>query len=375
MLCEDSGLSEAKQQRVLRILIVRLGAMGDILHALPAVSALRVAHPDWFLGWAVEPQWRALLASDSAGEDAAGTAAQPLVDRLHIVPAKQWARHPLRPGTLRSILATRAALRAAGYDAALDLQGAVRSALIARFARPARLLGEAAPREPAARWLFRERVPSTGVHVIEQSADIVRALAGDVLPLALPLLPRDALAAHWCDEAGAGAHLGPMALLHPGAGWGAKRWPVERYAQVGIALARQAGCRIVINAGPGELELGVALASYLRTLGTSALLLSPMLGQLIELTRRATLVIGGDTGPLHLAAALGKPTVGIFGPTDPARNGPFHGDFAVLRDPSSRRDHTRHRAPEAGLLRIWPEPVIEAALALWRRAAVQGDIS
>lgn len=349
--------------------------MGDILHALPAVSALRAAHPGWFLGWAVEPQWRALLAADSAGDDAAGTAAQPLVDRLHIVPAKRWARHPLHYGTLRSIFATRSALRASGYDAALDLQGAVRSALIGRLARPVRLLGEAAPREPAARWLFRECVPSTGVHVIEQAADVVRALAGDKLPLTLPPLPYDALAAHWCDQAGAGTHLHPMALLHPGAGWGAKRWPVERYAQVGIALAKQAGCRIAINAGPGELELGVALASYLRTLGTHPLLLSPTLGQLIELTRRATLVIGGDTGPLHLAAALGKPTVGIFGPTDPARNGPFHGDFTVLRDPGSRRDHTRHHAPEAGLLRIWPEPVIEAALALWRRADVPQGVS
>lgn len=355
-------------------MIVRLGAMGDILHALPAVSALRAAHPHWFLGWAVEPQWRSLLAADSAGEDSAGTAAQPLVDRLHIVPAKQWARHPLRPGTLRSILTTRSALRAGGYDAALDLQGAVRSALIARLARPVRLLGEAVPREPAARWLYRERVPSASVHVIEQAADVVRALAGDALPLTLPLLPHDALAAHWCDEAGAGTHLSPMALLQPGAGWGAKRWPVKRYAQVGIALARQAGCRIVINAGPGELELGVDLASYLRTLGTQPLLLSPTLGQLVELTRRAALVIGGDTGPLHLADALGKPTVGIFGPTDPARNGPFHGNFAVLRDPASRRDHTRHQASEAGLLRIWPEPVIEAALSLLCQADMRPDM-
>ncbi len=356
-------------------MIVRLGAMGDILHALPAVSALRAAHPDWFLGWAVEPQWRALLAADCAGEDDAGTPLQPLVNRLHLVPAKQWARHPLHRGTLRAILSTRSALRGTGYDAALDLQGAVRSALIARLARPARLLGEAAPREPAARWLFSERVPSAGVHVMEQAADVVRALAGDALPLTLPLLPHDATAAHWCDQAGAGTHLRPIVMLHPGAGWGAKRWPTERYAQVGIALARQTGCRIVINAGPGETELGVALASYLRILGTEPLLLSPTLGQLIELTRRASLAIGGDTGPLHLAAALGKPTVGIFGPTDPARNGPFHGDFAVLRDPESRRDHTRHHAPEAGLLRIWPEPVIEAALALWRRAAVPQGIS
>jgi heptosyltransferase-1 len=340
--------------------------MGDILHALPAVSALRVAHPEWVIGWAVEPQWGALFVADSSGAHAPRGPAQPLVDMLHLVPAKQWARQALHPATLRSILRTRSEIRKAGYDAALDLQGAVRSAAIARWAAPARLLGEAAPREPAARWLFRERIPSAGVHVIEQAADVVRALNGDALPLALPLLPCDPEAAQWCESAGVGADFGPSVLLHPGAGWGAKRWPVERYAQAGASIARQTGCRIVINVAPSEGGIGIALAAHLRVLGVTPLLLSPTVGQLIELTRRITLAIGGDTGPLHLAAALGKSTVGIFGPTDPARNGPFHGQFRVLRDPVSRRDHTRRSGPEAGLLRITPESVAEAAVLLLR---------
>lgn len=361
MPCENKCLPKGKQQRVL---IVRLGAMGDILHALPAVSALRAAHPDSFIGWAVEPQWRALLAADSAGPDVAGSAAQPLVDLLHLVPAKQWARRPLSPATMLSMLRTRSAVRRAHYDAALDLQGAVRSAVIACWAHPERLLGEAEPREPVARYLFKERVPSSGVHVIDQAADVVRALYRDPLPLTLPLLPHDLLAAQWCDQAGAGRDLGPAILLHPGAGWGAKRWPVERYAQAASIIAQQSGCGIVINAAPGEMELGTALATQLEALGARPLLLSPTVGQLIELTRRVSLSIGGDTGPLHLAAALGKPTVGIFGPTDPARNGPFHGEFVVLRDPQSRRDHTRHRDPEPGLLRITAEAVAEAALKL-----------
>ncbi len=344
--------------------------MGDILHALPAVSALRAAHPEWIIGWAIEPRWRALLAADSAdsaGNPAVRGPAQPLVDRVHLVPAKQWARAPFKAATLRSVLQTRAELRAAGYRQALDLQGAVRSALVARWARPARLLGENAPRERAARFLFSERVPSAGVHVIEQAADVVRALADDALPLGLPLLPHDEAAVRWCARDGVGEGRGPWVLLHPGAGWGAKRWPAERYAEAGALLARAKGARIVVHAAPGELELAGVVAKALRARQVTPWIVSPTVGQLIELTRRVDLAIGGDTGPLHLAAALGKPTVGIFGPTDPARNGPFHGSFHVLRDPGSRRDHTRHAAPEAGLLRIAPESVVDAAEALFDR--------
>jgi heptosyltransferase-1 len=370
-LCENDGLSQGKQQRVL---IVRLGAMGDILHALPAVSALRAAHPQIDLGWACEPQWRALFAADSADDHAARTLAQPLVDRLHCVPAKAWAKHPLRPTTLAGILQNRRELRDVGYDAALDLQGALRSAVLARWARPARLLGEDNPRESAARLFFEERIPSTGVHVIEQAADVARALYGDPLPLGLPALPHDETAKQWCTEAGVREDLGPSVLLHSGAGWGAKRWPVERYAQAAALIAQETGARIIINAAPGELELGHALAGQLKeplqNAGLSpALLLSPTVGQLIELSRRISLAIGGDTGPLHLAAALGKPTIGIFGPTDPARNGPFHGVFRIFRDPSSKRDHTRHKQPEAGLLRIAPASVAEAAIELLQSGA------
>ncbi len=262
------------------------------------------------------------------------------------------------------MLKTRAELRREGYDWALDLQGAVRSAVIARWARPERLLGEAEPREPAARWLFRERIATRGVHVIEQAGEVAEALGGEPLPLTLPMLPHDPVAVQWCEEAGVPARGAPTVLLHPGAGWGAKRWPVERYAEAGAAIARETGARLAINVAPGELPLGAALARHMRALGVEPLLLSPTVGQLIELTRRVALAIGGDTGPLHLAAALGVPTVGIFGPTDPARNGPFHGEFRILRDPASRRDHARRAEPEAGLLRISSQEVAEAALVL-----------
>jgi heptosyltransferase-1 len=341
-------------QEQLRVLIVRLGAMGDILHALPAVTALRAVHPGWMLGWAVEPQWRALLAADSP-DATPGTPCMPLVDRIHTVAAKQWGRRPLAPSTLRGILSSRSELYSAGYDVCVDLQGAVRSAVIAGWARPSRLIGEAAPREPMARWWFTERVQTCGTHVIEQAAEVARAIAGDALPLGLPSLPCDPAAEAWISLH---APALPFVLLSPGAGWGAKRWPVERYAAVARELV-SGGTPVVVNASPAEQPLAEELSRQ-----SGAIALTPTLAQLIALSRRAMLAIAGDTGPLHLAAALGRPVVGIYGPTDPARNGPFHGEFAILRHPESRRDHTRRVEPEAGLLTITPEEVLDAAYAL-----------
>ena len=341
-----------KQEKQLRVLVMRLSAMGDILHALPAVTALREAHPEWHIGWAVEPQWKPLLAAEGA---TVRGPAMPLVDRVHVIPARKWARSPLTTKTLRDLRCTRRELREERYDVCVDLQGAVRSAVIARWAHAGRLIGEEVPRERIARWFFIERVKTRGVHVIEQAIEVLNTVAGDALPVRLPLLPVDAQAERKADAMSA-----PFVLINPGAGWGAKRWPAERYAAVAARL-RDAGYRVVVNAGPGE----EALANEVAALSNGApVALRSSIAELIAVTRRSALVIAGDTGPLHLACALGKPVVGIFGPTDPARNGPFGGSFRVLRHPESRRDHTRHAAPEAGLLTITPDAVMYAAMEL-----------
>ena len=340
------------REKQLRVLVVRLGAMGDILHALPAITALRNAHPQWFIGWAVEPQWRSLLCT----ENCTGRGPQmPIVDQIHSVPAKQWARSPLSTTTLRDLRRVRRELREARYDVCVDLQGAVRSALIAKWARTSRIVGEEKPREPAARWLFDERVPTRGVHVIEQAVEVANAVGGDELPFTAPWLPSDEHAERKASEI-----TQPFVLFNPGAGWGAKRWPIDRYATVAKQL-HSSGYSTVINVGPGEESLGSALE---QLSDGQARALQLTLTELIATTRRASLVIAGDTGPLHLACALGKPVVGIFGPTDPARNGPFGCSFRVLRHPESKRDHTRHAAPEAGLLTITPEAVFAAAMEL-----------
>ena len=326
--------------------------MGDILHSLPAVTALRQAHPEWVIGWAIEPQWRGLFCAIGSEP---GTPGMPLVDRLHLVPAKQWAWQPLSPATWKDMLRVRREVREMRYDVAVEMQGAVRAAMVARWARTGRIVGEAEPREWAAKWMFNERVATQGVHVIEQSVEVANAIAGDKLAIPLPLLPRDAAA-----DARAAELPQPLVLLSPGAGWGAKRWPPERYGNVACRLA-QAGFHVVVNSGPAEEPLAREIAETSR--GAAKVLPLDMAG-LIAVTRRAALAIAGDTGPLHLACALGIPVVGIFGPTDPARNGPFHCRSRVLRHPESVRDHTRRSEPEAGLLTITADDVTRAVLDL-----------
>jgi heptosyltransferase-1 len=344
------------------LLVVRLGAMGDLLHALPAVTALRRAHPTWTIDWAVEPRWRALLTAEdeNAASGAARDAARPLVDQVYLVPAKDWSRDLFGSGTWAGIGKLKSKLRAAEYDAVIDLQGAVRSALVARMTGSKRIVGEARPREMAAKWFFTERVKTAGEHMIEQDLEVASAIAGDALQFTRPALPVDLDAEEWCDrheELKSAIWMGkPVVLLHPGGGWGAKRWPADRYGAVAEEFAVRGGV-VLVNAAPGEEALAEAVVAKS---GGQAIAVQCTIGQLIALTRRVSMVIGGDTGPLHLACALGKPVVGIYGPTDPKRNGPFGSRFRVLRNPESRQDHTRRDEPEAGLLTITPDMVMHA---------------
>jgi len=345
-------------QSKFRLLVVRLGAMGDILHALPAVTALRMAHPEWVIDWVVEPKWRALLAADgSSGRDTSGPSPrQPVIDQFLLAPTKQWRQDMFSAQTRKEIRDLRKELKAGHYDTVLDLQGAVRSAAVSRMARCRRIIGESSPREWAARWLFTERIETHCPHVIEQGAELASAVAGDELVPVQPWLPVDSAAESWADDTLLRSDSKKAVLINPGAGWGAKCWPAERYAEVARVLLARGFC-VFVNAGPGEVLLSDAVVQ--RTGGGATPLLCS-LQQLIAITRRVALVIAGDTGPLHLACALGRPVVGIYGPTEPSRNGPFGTRFRVLRSPESRRDHSRNQAPEAGLLTIAPEDVLRA---------------
>jgi heptosyltransferase I len=343
-------LQNSPKREGLRVLVLRLGAMGDVLHAMPAVAALRAQLPECHLGWVIEPRWAPLLMAEKA---APRTPAMPLVDVVHIAHARGWARQPFAPATWRAMRSLRHELHEQRYDLAIDLQGAVRSALIGR-ASGAELVGEAEPREQPARWFFQHKVATRGTHVIEQAAEVVAGATGLPLTPILPSLPVDCAAEARVTAMLPDAQL--LVLLHPGAGWGAKRWPTERYGALAAALKAQ-GYTVVVNRAPGEEALATDVA---RSSGGAARDIAMDMQELIAMTRRCVLVIGGDTGPAHLACALGKPVVGIYGPTDPARNGPWGVPFRVLRHPESRRDHARRSAPEAGLLTIEPEEVLAA---------------
>ena len=311
--------------------------MGDILHALPAVTALREALPGAHIGWAIEPHWRALLSPR-------------LVDRVHEIPTRDWKEKPVSLRTLQQILSVRAEFKQARYDVAIDLQGSLRSGFLARLSGAPRVVGAAVPREAPARTFYTHRVALHQPGVIAQAVELLNAAAELTLAAATPLLPEGEAQAL---EAG-------YILISPSAGWGAKQWPRHAYQEL-IRRMEEAGYRVVLNGGRNPDERRAAL-----TQDTHAIVVSSTVAELIALTRGAALVIGGDTGPMHLGAALGVPTLALFGPTDPARNGPHFpaARVEILRHPSSQTSLKRLAAIDAGLGRITVEEVYEAALRL-----------
>src|ERR1700687_1808882 len=342
--------------------------MGDIIHTLPAATALRQAFPQATLGWLVEERWAELLCTLRYPRSGRRSPQRPLVDRVHAVNTAEWRHAPFSFNTWQQIAAGLSELRGIHYDAVIDFQGAVRSALLARWSGAPIVYGSAQPRENAASMFYTRQVllQTNGTHVVEQAL----ALAGAIVPTAIiptavvptAIIPTAIIPTPMAKPqvefpvdpdaenkiAGLTADGNDFAILNPGAGWGAKRWPAERYGQVAKELAKDGLCSLV-NYGPGEEELAAAVEAASE--GT-ARKISCSLSELIALTRRARLLIGGDTDPMPQASALKIPVLAIFGPTDPTRNGPFGTRSAVLRSASSLTDHSRHREAELGLLKI-----------------------
>ena len=342
------------KQGPLRVLIVRVGAMGDVLHGLPAVSALRRSLPECFVGWAIEPRWSALLMAEGARTRGLE---MPVVDRVHAVRTREWKRKPFSAGTLRGIRELRRELQAERYDVCVDLQGSIRSGLIGWMAEARRFVGASETREQPAAMLYGDRVEVQARHVIAGACELVSAAIGTQVNAAAVELPRDPEAEQWCELMLSESEAGKVfVLLCPGAGWGAKQWPAARYAELALALHAK-GFQVLVNGGSAE---GDGVEAVTAASGARAVRCD--LGQLIALSRRAALVVGGDTGPVHLAAALGRPVVALFGPTDPLRNGPdFPGArLRVLRHASSGVDYRRHTETEAGLGRIGVDEVLAA---------------
>ncbi len=365
--------SGATSPRFESLLVVRLSAMGDIIHTLPAVAALREAFPHATLGWLIEERWAELLCTLRYPRSGRRSRERPLVDRVHTVNLSEWRHNLFSFNTWQQITAGLSELHGVRYDAAIDFQGAVRSALLAKWSGASTIFGDAQPRENAASMFYTRQVEPDGRHVVEQALDLARAVIGAHATGNTSEQPTSVAGNApnadfpWDPDAETKisrltADLPKFALLNPGAGWGAKQWPAERYGTIAKELA-QDGLRSLVNFGPGEEALATAVETASE--GASRKI-SCTIAELISLMRRARLLIAGDTGPMHLAAALQVPVVAIFGPTNPMRNGPFETRSVVLRSASSLTDHSRHPEPEQGLLEITAAEVAAAARKLLR---------
>ena len=341
----------------LRVLVVRLSAMGDVIHGIPAVAALRRERPNLQLGWLVEERWTELLCAHPVERMQPRSELKPIVDWVHFSNFKDWRKGLSSGSTWADMRSCLREVRAMKYDIALDLQGAIRSAMAARISGAKIRVGSAQPREGPARLMYTHPVPARGEHVIEHALSLTSAVAGEDLAYEPAAFPQDPATEAWADRLYSSIAWKPIAIVNPGAGWGAKCWPVESYGAVAKALAER-GMAVMVNHGPDEEPLAQAVCD---SGGGAAHLMKCSVGELVALTRRASLFVGGDTGPMHLAAALGVPVVALFGPTRPERNGPYATRAIVLRSPESLDNSSHTELPDEGLQSIEPHQVIAAA--------------
>jgi heptosyltransferase-1 len=297
---------------VKRALIVRLGSLGDVVHAIPVAASLRSAYPSAQIDWVTDPIYLPLIGLVEG------------VDRAIGLDARAWL-----PGARGNVVSVLAALRRSAYDVVLDLQGLLKSAMLARAVGARRTVGFSRThlREPAARLFYSESVSAGGaVHVIQQNLAVSAALGAIDRSVRFPVrVPESAAVADVARELGGG-----FALLNPAGAWPNKRWPPSRFGAVAQALERSHGLPSIVMWGPGEQALAeaVAVAS-----GGAARVSPPMsIPDLLALAHASRVMVSGDTGPLHLAAAVGTPVVALFGPTRPERNGPWAAaDVSVSR--------------------------------------------
>lgn len=296
------------------ILIVRLGSLGDLIHTLPAFAALRRAYPDTRIDWLVEAPHREILTM--------------VIGLSNVI--------VLKGRSAGGWFDTITQLRSQKYDLALDFQGLIKSATLARCSGAAEVLGFTSKslREPAARLFYSRSVAADDAgHVINKNL----ALVSDVLQQRVALRePRDqpeadfplmAVESAVLDDL-RGRGIAKFALVNPGAAWPNKRWPAERFGAVAKDLKDSHGLTPVVLWGPGERVLAEAVATASE--GRAVIAAETRLPDLVALSRAASFMISGDTGPLHIACAVGTPTVSLFGPTDSSRNGPWNPDDVVL---------------------------------------------
>jgi heptosyltransferase I len=295
------------------LLIIRLSALGDVLHTIPAVLELRCAFPGAEISWAVEPPYAELVAEVTG------------VDRVIPVASKRWRRNLLAAQTYREAASVRRGLRAAAAgDSAIDFQGLIKSASLAWIAGAKRRFGFHAGsirERTALTFINRPIDPGDGRHIIEINRGLARRII--MTEDGTPCRPIEPDFSDWASSGSTPATRRavrePFAVLLPGSGGKGKIWNTDRWKGLADIIARDHALRPLVVWGPGEEALGDSIAAD----STAVKAPETDLRELAFVLSRAKIVIGGDTGPLHLAAALGTPVVGLFGPTDPARNGPW----------------------------------------------------
>lgn len=336
-----------------RVLIVRLGALGDIVHALPVLAALRTSRPDVLVDWLVDARYAGVLRLVEG------------LARLVVVRAADDGADDtsVRFAGVGGMLRALGFLRRQGYAAALDLQGLIKSAVFARGSGASRVLGfeRQALRERQAAWCYGEQVPvDDRGHVVHKNLAMLPPLEVPSAGVTFPWRPAPSPAAEAVLADSRVAAAGGFVLLNPGAAWENKRWPPERFGALAAGLAARHGLPSVVTWGPGEDARAAAVVAA----SSGHALVSPptALHDVLGLARAARLCVSGDTGPLHLAASVGTPIVALFGPTRPERNGPWRAeDVSVSRAGECVCFHKRRCVRGAPCIdRIGVEEVLEA---------------
>ena len=330
------------------ILVVRLSSLGDIVHSLPGVAALRNALPDAQIDWLVARQWAPILEGSPAANRLIYFDQKPLSRVVHSV---------------RELWASR-------YDAAVDFQGLYKSALLTLSSGARRRVGfdRTSAREPGAAMFYSERVRAGGPHRVQKNLSLAEHFgARRVAEPKFPLRVAEA-ATRSVGERLAAQGITDYWVALPGGGWAGKLWPAESYGALCREVERQFGLRALLIGSSGESRLADAAIS---AAGSAAPIRFPTtLAELMAVLAQARFAVGGDTGPLHLAAALGVPVVGLYGPTDPAQTGPYTTRSVVVRN--ARPEETSYRfsaSPSRAMLSISVEQAFAAVEQLQALAA------
>ncbi len=346
----------------MRVLIVRTGALGDIVHGLPVLTALRRAHPEAWIGWLVEERWAPLLAGHAD------------LDSLLTVGLNSWRQRPFAGRTWRQGRELLEALDRASPEVVLDLMGNHKAGILAGLSGASQRIGLARRfrREPSSAWWINQPVVPRGVHAVERALCLLDGLEIEPGPAdfggeKLFTQPEPSAAEP------ATPHEEPFALLHPGAGWENKRYPAAYWGQVARKLAA-AGVAVRVAGGPAEDDLVARVVAASQ--GAARRIEAATIPALGHLLRHSRIVLGGDTGPIHLAHALGTPVLCLMGPTDPATHGPYGTPRQALAVhlPCSFC-HQRLNSPRACLWNLAPRIVAERALELVASHSEHGYMS